>query len=147
MVCKLLVLGIPPASIPGSIWTMYKTLTGESPDEILLASFIRRCRTVVQVVGETIAAWKLAESDDWRQIFTDATSRRQCTFQALIVGLVGDNGVLDPVICLSCIFLEDRTAETTLEAIVEKVSFVADVCPDPFFVTHQLCQSFSDTIS
>ena len=147
MVCELLVLGIPPASIPGSILTVYETLTGESPNEIPSASFIRRCRTVVQVVGETIAAWKLAESDDWRQIFTDATSRRQCAFQALIVGLMGDDGVLDPVIVSSCIFLEDETAETTLEAIVEKVSFVADVCPAYFFVTHQLCQSFSDTIS
>ena len=125
MVCELLVLGVPPAAIPGSILTVYETLTGESPNEIPSASFIRRCHTVVQVVGETIAAWKLAESDDWRQIFTDATSRRQCAFQTLVVGLMVDDRVLDPVIVSSCIFLEDETAETSFEAIVEKVSFVA----------------------
>ena len=67
-------------------------------------SFIRRCRTVVQVVGETIAEWKLADADSWRQIFTDATYRIQCVFQALVVGLMDEDGLLYPVIFSSCVF-------------------------------------------
>ena len=85
-------------------------------------SFIRRCCTVVQVVGETIPAWKLADADSWRQIFTDATSRRQFEFQALFVGLMDENGLLDPVIVSSCIFLENETSQTTFDTIVDKVS-------------------------
>ena len=85
-------------------------------------SFIRRCLTVVQVVGEAIAAWKLEDSDSWRQIFTDATSRHQCAFQALFVGLMDEDEFLDPVIVSSCIFLENETSQTTFDTIVDKVS-------------------------
>ena len=55
-------------------------------------------------MGETIAAWKLADIDSWRQIFTDATSLRQCAFQALVVGLMDEDGLLDPGIVYYCIF-------------------------------------------
>ena len=83
--------------------------------------FIRICRTVVQVLGETIAAWKLADSDLWRQIFTVATSHRQCEFQALVVGLMDEDGLMDPVIVSSCIFLENETSQTTFDTKVDKV--------------------------
>ena len=85
-------------------------------------SFIQRCRTVVEVVGGTIAAWKLADADSWRQISTDATSCCQCVFQALIVGIMDEDGFLDPVIFSSCIFLENETSQTTFDTIVDKVS-------------------------
>ena len=97
-------------AIPSSIYTLYKTLTGVEPTEVPSVSFIRRCRTVVQIVGETIAAWKLADAYSWRQIFTDTTSCRQCAFQALVVGLIDEDGFLDPVIVFSCIFLENETS-------------------------------------
>ena len=71
---------------------------------------------------ETITAWKLADADSWRQIFTEVTSRRQCAFQTLVVGLMDDDGFLDPVIVSSCIFLENETSKTTLGTIVYKVS-------------------------
>ena len=100
LVCELLIIGIPPTVIPSSIYTLYETLTGVHPTEVLSVSFILRCRTVVHVVGETIAAWKLADADSWRQIFTDTTSRRQCEFQALVVGIMDKDGLLDPVIVI-----------------------------------------------
>ena len=124
MVIELLVLGVPVKAIPGSIMTVYSTLYGKAPDEVPSTVFIYRCRSVVQVVGETLAAWRLAESENWHQIFSDATSRRQCAFQALIVGLMTEDGVLDPVIVSSCIFLEDESARTTFDSIIEKVSTV-----------------------
>ena len=124
LIIELLVLGVPVKAIPGSIMTVYSTLYGKAPDEVPSATYIRRCRSVVQVVGETLAAWRLAESENWLQIFSDATSRRQCAFQALIVGLMTEDGELDPVIVSSCIFLEDESARTTFDSIIEKVSTV-----------------------
>ena len=123
LICKLLIIDIPPRAIPRSIYTLYETLTGVDPTEVPSVSFIRRCHTVVQVVGETIAAWKLVDADSWRQIFTDATSCRQCAFQALVVGLMDEDGLLDPVIVSYCIFLENETSPTTFDTIVDKVSF------------------------
>ena len=79
-------------------------------------------------MGETITAWKLADADSWRQIFTDATSCRQCAFQELVVGLMDEDVLLDPVIVSSCIFLENETLQTTFDTIVDKVSIFLCLC-------------------
>ena len=73
-------------------------------------------------MGETVAAWKLADAESWRHIFTDVTSRRQCEFQALIVGLMDEDGFLDLVIVSYCIVLENKTSLTTFDTIVDKMS-------------------------
>ncbi len=40
----------------------------------------------------------------------------------MIIGLMDSENKLDPVTVSSCIFLEDKTAETTVESILAKVS-------------------------
>ena len=72
-------------------------------------------------MGETIAACKLDDAESWGQIFTDTTSIRQCAFQALVVGLMDEDGFLDPVIVSSCIFLENETSLTKFDTIVDRV--------------------------
>ena len=104
LVYELIIISIPPTAIPISIYTLYETLTGVDHTVVPYVSFIRRCRTVVKVVGETIAACKLADAESWRHIFTDETSFHQCAYQALVVGLMDEDGFLDPVIVSSCIF-------------------------------------------
>ena len=114
LICELLIIDIPQTDITRSIYTLYGTLTGIDPTEVPYVSFIQRCLTVVQVVRENIAAWKLEDADSWIQIFTDATSSNQCTFQELVVGLMNEDGLLDPVIVLSCIFLENETSQKNI---------------------------------
>jgi hypothetical protein len=121
-ICELLVIGTPPASIPSIISSSYQTYYGKEPDEVPQISFVRQCHVIVQVIGETIAAIKLASAKKWDQLWTDATTRRQCPFQALIIGLMDSEKKLDPVTVSSCIFLEDESAETTIESILAKVS-------------------------
>jgi len=77
---------------------------------------------IVQVIGETIAAIKLASAEKWDQFWTDATTQHQCPFQALIIGLMDSDKKLNSVTVSSCIFLEDESAETTVESILAKVS-------------------------
>ena len=67
-------------------------------------------------------AWKLADVYSWRQIFTDATSLCQCEFQALVVGIMDEYGLLDLVIVSFCICLENKTSQTTFDTIVDKMS-------------------------
>ena len=121
-ICELLVIGTPPASIPSIISSSYQTYYGKEADEVPQVRFVRGCRVIVQVIGETIAAIKLASAEKWDQLWTDATTRRQCPFQALIIGLMDSEKKLDPVTVSSCIFLEDESAETTVESILAKVS-------------------------
>ena len=85
--------------------------------------FVRMCRTVVQVLGETMVAIRLGRANFWQQLFTDGTSRRQTSFQNIVIGLKSESEdkVLDPIVVSSCIFLEDETSEKQVEAILDKV--------------------------
>ena len=99
---------------------MYETLYGETPEELPLVNFVRECRVVVEVVGETIAALKLAAAENWKQLWTDATTRRQIPFTALVIGLLGDEDNIDPVVISSCIFMDDEKAVTQGDGILSK---------------------------
>ena len=122
LICELLICGTPPASIPDSIQIMYETLYGEPPDERPSINCVRQCRVVVEVIGETLVAMKLADASKWDQLWTDATTRRQIPFTALIIGMLDEDGKIDPVVVSSCIFMDDETAETQSAGIVNKVS-------------------------
>ena len=51
---------------------------------------IRRARTVLLLVVQTLAAYRLAKADRWGQIFSDDTERRQDSFQDLIISIEDD---------------------------------------------------------
>ena len=77
---------------------------------------------VVDVIGETIVAIKLASADNWKQLWTDATTlRRQIPFTALVIGLLGDEETIDPVVVSSCIFMKDEKSDTQVDGILEKI--------------------------
>ena len=111
LICELLVNGTPPSAIPGNIQIMYETLHGEETEDLPSVSFVRSCRVVVEVIGETVTAIKLAKANTWRQLWTDATTRRQIPFTAVIIGLLGDDDKIDPVVVSSCIFMEDENQQ------------------------------------
>jgi hypothetical protein len=85
-------------------------------------NFVRECCVVIEVIGETMAAIKLAWEEEWGQLWTDATTRRQIPFRTLIVGILSESGVVDPVVISSCIFMDDETSETQADGILNKVS-------------------------
>ena len=126
--CELLVAGVPPSAIPKSIMTIYNCLYGENPRQVPSKNFVRQCRSVVEIVGETIVAMKLASAPSWDQTNYDATSRRQNAFQCLIVSVMGANNVLESLVVSSCIFLIDETAETTIDSLFDKV------CPSVLYL-------------
>ena len=66
LICELLVNGTPPSAIPGNIQIMYEILHGEETEDLQSVSFVRSCRVVVEVIGETVTAIKLAKANKWR---------------------------------------------------------------------------------
>ena len=72
LICELLVNGTPPTAIPANIQTMYMALYGESPAELPSVSYVRGCRAIVEIIGKTIAAIKLAGGDEWAQLWFDS---------------------------------------------------------------------------
>lgn len=51
---------------------------------------IWRARTVLLIVVQTLAAYRLAKADKWGQLFTNETKRRQNSFQNLIISIEDD---------------------------------------------------------
>ena len=74
--------GTPPSSIPANILSHLSIM---NPDieikQVPSISYVRRCRTILRLVGETLASYRLAKAEDWGQLFTDGTSRRQSAIQ------------------------------------------------------------------
>ena len=67
-----------------------------------------------------MAVLRLGNADNWHQLFTNGTTRRQIAFQNLVIALMED-GKLDPVIVSSCMILKDETSETQVKSIVDMV--------------------------
>ena len=77
LICELLVNETAPSALRSNIETMYETLYRTKPKQVQSVNFVRGCRVIVEIIGETIAAMKLASADTWKQLWTDATTRRQ----------------------------------------------------------------------
>ena len=120
LICELLVNGTPPVTVRDNIETLYWTLYKKAPQELPSISFVRDCRTKVEVIGETITSIKLAPAPTWDQLWTDATTRRQIPFTALIIGMLGDDAKIYPVVVSSCIFTEDERSETQAEGVISR---------------------------
>ena len=122
LICELVVNGTAPTAVPANIQIMYETLYGEKTDDLPSVHFVCLCRPVVEVIGETIAAIKLADAGNWDQLWTDATTRRQIPFTALIIGVIGNSDKIDPIVVSSYIFMEDESSERQADGIINKVS-------------------------
>ena len=81
----------PPSSVNANIMTMIKTFSPSTVIQELPSIWtIRRARTVLLVIVQTLAAYRIAKADKWEQLFTDGTSRRQISFQNLIISIEED---------------------------------------------------------
>ena len=121
LVIEQIVNGTPPSSIRSNIASFFAlTMPWYKIKELPGLSFIRECRVVIQIMGETLTARRLASAEKWDQLFTDGTSRRQIALQNLVVGLLDDE-VMKPLILSSSIISENETSEKQVEAIISKL--------------------------
>ena len=104
MICEMLSNGTAPSAIPGLIEIMMATFTGQEVKTLPSVRYVRHCRLIVQILGETMAAIKLGREKCWQQLFTDGTTRRQILFQNVVIRLMGESNSVNPVVVLSCIF-------------------------------------------
>jgi DNA repair exonuclease SbcCD ATPase subunit len=74
LICEQLVNGTPPSAIPANIVSMF-ALNGIVLDDVPSVNYCRQCRTVVQVLVETLTIKRLAETEFWGQIFFNGTKQ------------------------------------------------------------------------
>ncbi len=82
LICKLLVTGTPPSAIPQIIQTFCETLLWEKPKELPSVNFVWECHVIMEVIGKTIVAIKLAHAPKWDQLWYNGITCRQISFGA-----------------------------------------------------------------
>ena len=85
LICELLLNGTPPSAVPANIKTMSAAMTGQEVTDMPCIKFMRKCCVVVQNLNSNLAAMRLGEADEWHQLLTYGTSRRQISFQNLVI--------------------------------------------------------------
>ena len=91
VIMEQLVNGTPPSAVHDNINLHIDVFApGTAIHELPSLWTIRRARTVLLVICQTLAVYRLAKADRWGQLFTDATSRRQVTFQNLLISVEED---------------------------------------------------------
>ena len=91
LILEQLVKGTPPSLINSNIVAhVKKFLTSTKIKELPNIWKIRRARTVIMVVVQTLSAYRLSLADKWAQLFTDETSLQQMSFQKLAISVEED---------------------------------------------------------
>ena len=99
------------------------TLYREEPKKLPSLNYVRQCRVLRQIIGETITAMKLAACPKWGEIFFDATTHRQVPFSAVVISLIGNTPEsVDPIIVSLCVVMEDETSKMQVEGVEAKVN-------------------------
>ncbi|KAL3770508.1 hypothetical protein ACHAWU_009347 [Discostella pseudostelligera] len=112
--------GTPPSAVPPNMQSAHSLLYGVPLKEVPSVSFVREQRIPMQVANLILSAYQLGKAKWWKQIYTDGTSRRQTSFQNLIIEVEYDDGSTEVVIVSSCIFTQNETSEVVMEAIIEQ---------------------------
>ena len=123
LIMEQLVSSTPPTAIVANILSVIKVIAPNMKvNELPSISTVRKGRTLLDGVCSTLAAYKLAKADTWKQLHTDGTSRRQITVQNLIVSLKTEDGKLDPVLLSTSILAENESSEVVCDSILDTIS-------------------------
>ena len=147
LVMKQLVLGVPPSAVYQSIGsTLRQYAPGVKLVHPISIDAIRRARTVLLVIVQTLASYRLSKANKWGQIFHDATSRRQLSFQNLVISTEEDElfryvlktidvfnvqidwrlahccwfHLLDPFYCLAVSFLQTKSLPQSVKKYLKR---------------------------
>ena len=84
--------GTPPTAVNKNIVAHVRRFSPQCVIKELPSVWtIRRARSVMLVIVQTLAAYRLGEAKKWGQVFTDGTARRQESFQNLVISIEEDN--------------------------------------------------------
>ena len=91
LILEQLVNGTPPSAVKDNIVTHLKKFSPKTKIVELPSIWtIRRARTVLLVICQTLAAYRLGKAAKWGQLCTDGTSRRQVKFKNLVISIEDD---------------------------------------------------------
>jgi hypothetical protein len=97
LILEQLVNGTPPSAVNSNIVSFLRCFSPMTVIKELPSIWtIRRGRTVLLTVVETLATYRLAKAKRWGQMFTDGSGRRQIALQDLALSIEEDiDGVFE----------------------------------------------------
>ena len=101
IIVEMLVNGTLPSAFCNNLESTCRlTCPNVEIKELPSIDYVRKCRGNIRIMTEACAAYILAKNKDWKQIFIDATSRRQTSMTSISAGTMKDN-LLKPIM-LTC---------------------------------------------
>lgn len=91
LIIEQLVNGTPPSAVNNNIISNVKKFSPTTKIKELPSIWtIRRARTVLLVIVQTLASYRLGKAGKWGQVNHDATARRQISFENLVISIEED---------------------------------------------------------
>ena len=120
MIMEQLINGTPPTAIPANLVSDATYLVPFLEVHVPTARFCSQMRGELRIVTETLAAYRIAKAVNWRQLFTDGTSRRQTALLTAIIAIDGPDGDLMPIVLRGAFVATGETSEQQVADILEK---------------------------
>ena len=97
IIIEMLVNGPAPSAVCKNLESTCRSICPNvAIEELPSVDHVRKCRGNIRIITKANAACMLAKNPDWKQMFTDATSRRQTSMTAAAAGTMQHN-VLRPI--------------------------------------------------
>jgi hypothetical protein len=119
LVIEMLAQRTPLSCIAANILSVVKLLVPNLPivEELPSKRFAQECRTVLLYVTKTLAAYEIASTQLYQQLFTDGTSRRQTEMQNIVIGILTEAGYRR-VALDGCVISEEHNAKSVTASIL-----------------------------
>ena len=113
---------MPPAGISPNILSWSDLAPGVKfiVKELPKINFIRSCWTIIRIIGETLAAYRIGKVEQWDKLFYDSTGRRQNYLHNLVIGVI-DEEHLCPLILSTSIILKGETSEQQVDTVLSTI--------------------------
>ena len=113
LILDQLVNGIPLSAISSNISSQadlsipgVKVIVQQLP----ITNFIRSCRAILQIIGKTLAGYRIEKVEQWDQLFSDRTVRHKTSLHHLVIGIIYEER-LHPLIISTSIIPKVETSE------------------------------------
>jgi hypothetical protein len=91
LIIEQLVNGTPPSAVNNNIIALVKCfLPSTKISEMPSIWTIWQSGTVLLIIVQTLAVYRIAKANKWEQLFTDGTSRWQVAFRELVISIEED---------------------------------------------------------
>ena len=111
----------PPTCIQSNILAMAKVMSPnvDIVNELPSLKHIRSLGTVLSQLSRTLAAMRLGNAKEWKQLHYDETSRRQISLTNCVMSILNKDKKLETICISGSIITKDGTADVQSKAIVE----------------------------